>query len=40
LAVRPAPLETGNFSPRPTDRDVDLRGMVRMWQVTLFSRRL
>jgi len=40
LAVRPAPLETGSFSPRPTDREVDLRGMVRTWSMQFVSRRL
>ncbi len=29
FAVRPAPLEAGSFSPRPTDSDTDLRGIVR-----------
>ena len=28
FAVNPAPLDTGSFSPRPTDSEVDLRGML------------
>ncbi len=37
LAVRPAPLDTGSFSPRPTDRDVDLRGIFRQVSLKLLD---
>lgn len=30
FAVSPAPLDTGSFSPRPTDSEVDLRGMLEV----------
>jgi hypothetical protein len=35
LAVKPAPLDTGSFSPRPTDRDGFFLGICRWYELTV-----